>query len=98
MGSPNPVKVNKLECGVQNHCSLGFNKFAEAPVPRKLEGAEREEPSEFDKPKMKYYNKHVQVCEKNSLHTKKGYGAVSEVSLKMYFEHKYLKGKLNGQD
>jgi hypothetical protein len=25
MGSPNPVKLNKLECGIQNACSISYS-------------------------------------------------------------------------
>ena len=89
MGSPNPVKVNKLECGIHNECSIAFSKLE--AFNRKLQDLEQYE-EEYRKKPMKYYNKHIQVCEKNK---KKTANTDSEVSLKMYFKKEYLDGKLD---
>lgn len=106
MGSPNPVKVNKVECGVQNECILQgeetelYQQWREIIINAGQKEDTAGKPLGVDLSKIvsseniKKLNGQIQICERNAMSTAVSpvSNVTSELGIKLHFDREYLAG------
>lgn len=73
MGSPNPVKINKVECGIHNNCTL-FHHTLPTRNPMSTLNVQN-------------LNGHIQICEHNNREAVKRSDVDSEINIKFHMQH-----------
>ena len=106
MGSPDPVKVNKVECGVHNECVLQGTETALYQQWREIiiNAGQKEDPtgkplgvdlsSLVSNENIKKLNGQIQICERNAVSQVASPVAniSSELGIKLHFDRNYLAG------
>ena len=105
MGSPNPLKINQVNCGLHNNCTLSSEEHYDpsqfflwrqgAGSLHTLKGSQKNGTGSRGlqdvTSRIHYMNKHIQICESNNLGELQSIDIGSELGAKLFFSEHFLK-------